>query len=154
MAAEALRKTASLMRHDIKVEVHGADGTSGALSEEDIAAADVVIFADDIHVERERFADKLLYETSTSRAIRRTRDVLECALALLPRGVNRAGGRSSYAGRARARRARRGGRGRGGRRRGERARQTDRRYYGLPDGHRAHVHGGRRADQGGAGARR
>ena len=88
MAAEALRKTASLMGDDIKVEIHGADGTSDALSEADIAAADVVIFAADIHVETQPFAGKRIYETSTSSAILRTRDVLEKALALIPRATN------------------------------------------------------------------
>jgi PTS system fructose-specific IIC component len=88
MAAEALRKTASLMGDDIKVEIHGADGTSDALSATDIAAADVVIFAADIHVETQPFAGKRIYETSTSSAILRTRDVLEKALALIPRAAN------------------------------------------------------------------
>jgi PTS system fructose-specific IIC component len=90
MAAEALRKTASLMGDDIKVEIHGADGTSDALSGADIAAADVVIFAADIHVETQPFAGKRIYETSTSSAILRTRDVLEKALALIPRAANAA----------------------------------------------------------------
>ncbi len=84
MAAEALRKTAALMGEEIKVEIHGADGTRDALSEEDIAAADVVILADDIHIETQDFEGKPIYETSTSNAIRRTREVLESALALLP----------------------------------------------------------------------
>ena len=88
MAAEALRKTAALMGEEIKVEIHGSEGTSDALSEEDIAAADVVILADDIHVETQPFEGKLIYETSTSNAIRRTRDVLEGALALLPSRAN------------------------------------------------------------------
>ncbi len=88
MAAEALRKTASLMGEDIKVEIHGADGTSDALSEEDIAAADVVIVAADIHVEMMPFEGKPIFETSTSSAIRNTRGVLEGALALLPQSAN------------------------------------------------------------------
>lgn len=88
MAAEALRKTAALMGEEIKVEIHSADGTSDALSQEDIAAADVVILADDIHVETQDFEGKPIYETSTSNAIRRTRDVLEGALALLPPRAN------------------------------------------------------------------
>ena len=36
MAAEALKKTASLMGHEIKVEVHGAEGTTDALTDDDI----------------------------------------------------------------------------------------------------------------------
>lgn len=84
MAAEALRKTAFVMGDDIQVEVRGAEGTTDPLSDEDIAAADVVILAADIHVGLERFGDKPIYEISTSTAIRRTRAVLESALALLP----------------------------------------------------------------------
>ncbi len=85
MAAEALRKTAALMGEGIKVEIHGAEGTTDPLSDEEVEAADVVILAADIHVELERFGDKPIYEVSTSKAIRETRAVLEGALALLPR---------------------------------------------------------------------
>src|ERR1035438_2367521 len=88
MAAEALRKTASLMGDDIKVEIHGAEGTRDPLSAGDIAAADVVILAADIHVETQPFAGKRVYETSTSTAILRTRDVLQSALALIPHAAN------------------------------------------------------------------
>jgi len=84
MAAEALKKTAALMGHDLKVEVHGAEGTSGRLSLADIAAADVVLIAADIHVETEPFGDKPILTVSTSRAIRSTQAVIEEALALVP----------------------------------------------------------------------
>jgi PTS system fructose-specific IIC component len=84
MAAEALRKTAALMGHQIKVEVHGAEGTSDALSADDIAEADVVLIAADIHVETELFGDKPILTTSTSRAIRETTKVIEDTLALVP----------------------------------------------------------------------
>jgi PTS system fructose-specific IIC component len=84
MAAEALKKTAALMGHDLKVEVHGAEGTSGRLSLADIAAADVVLIAADIHVETEPYGDKPILTVSTSRAIRSTQAVIEEALALVP----------------------------------------------------------------------
>jgi PTS system fructose-specific IIC component len=84
MAAEALRKTAALMGHGIKVEVHGAEGTQDALSAEDIAEADVALLAADIHVETGPFAGKATHTVSTSRAIRETRTVIEEALALVP----------------------------------------------------------------------
>jgi PTS system fructose-specific IIC component len=84
MAAEALRKTAALMGHQIKVEVHGAEGTSDALSADDIAEADVVLIAADIHVETELFGDKPILTTSTSRAIRETTKVIEDTLVLVP----------------------------------------------------------------------
>jgi PTS system fructose-specific IIC component len=87
MAAEALRKTASLIGEQMLVEVHGAEGTTGLLSEEEIAAADVVILAADIHVELERFEGKPIFEISTSKAIRETRAVIEGALALVPQAA-------------------------------------------------------------------
>jgi PTS system fructose-specific IIC component len=43
-----------------------------------------VILATDIRIEPARFAGKPIYETSTSEAIRKTRDVIGSALALLP----------------------------------------------------------------------
>ncbi len=84
MAAEALKKTAALMGHELKVEIHGAEGTTDRLSIADIAAADVVLIAADIHVETGPFADKPVLTVSTSRAIRNTKDVIEEALALVP----------------------------------------------------------------------
>ncbi len=51
MAAEALKKTASIMGHEIKVETQGSDGVKSALTDADIAAADVVIIAADAYVD-------------------------------------------------------------------------------------------------------
>ncbi|HEY9659151.1 MAG TPA: fructose PTS transporter subunit IIB, partial [Allocoleopsis sp.] len=42
MAAEALRKTAEVMGYSIQVETQGSEGVKHALSEADIAAADLV----------------------------------------------------------------------------------------------------------------
>ena len=84
MAAEALRKAAQMAGHSIRVETQGSIGTKDALSDADIAAADVVIVAADIHVDRERFAGKRVYDTPISAAIRNTREVLEEAEKLVP----------------------------------------------------------------------
>ncbi len=84
MAAEALKKTAALMGHEIQVEVHGAEGTTNPLSPDTIAAADAVLIAADIHVELEPFGDKPRLTVSTSRAIRDPRAVLGEALSLVP----------------------------------------------------------------------
>jgi fructose PTS system EIIBC or EIIC component len=81
MAAEALKKTAALMGHEFRVEVHGAEGTKDALTDEEIDAAEAVVLAADIHVGVERFGDKPITEVSTSRAIRETEAVLSEALA-------------------------------------------------------------------------
>lgn len=80
MAAEALRKTAEMLGYDIKVETQGADGVRNALSDADIAAANLVILAADIHVNLDRFQGKPLYLVSTSTAIRDTRRVVELAV--------------------------------------------------------------------------
>ncbi|HEY9603674.1 MAG TPA: PTS fructose-like transporter subunit IIB [Allocoleopsis sp.] len=81
MAAEALKKTAEVMGYDIKVETQGSEGVRNPLSEEDIADADLVIIGADIHVDASRFAGKPVYATSTSRAIRNTKAVIEDAIA-------------------------------------------------------------------------
>jgi fructose PTS system EIIBC or EIIC component len=83
MAAEALKKTAAVMGHEIKVETQGSEGVKSALSEADIAAADVVIISSDIHVEVKRFAGKPMVAVTTSEAIRKTKAVIEDALAEL-----------------------------------------------------------------------
>ena len=84
MAAEALKKAAELLGHKIKVETQGSAGTKNALSESDIAEADVVLLATDIRVDTRRFLEKPIYETYTSEAILQPKGVVEAALALLP----------------------------------------------------------------------
>jgi PTS system fructose-specific IIB component/fructose-specific PTS system IIB-like component len=57
MAAEQLEKTAKKLGHAIKVETQGAMGIENELSQQDIDAAQVAIFATDIALERaDRFA--------------------------------------------------------------------------------------------------
>ncbi len=59
MAAEALKKATKDTTDEIKVEIQGAMGIENRLSDEDIAAADLVIFAVDVGVrEQDRFKDK------------------------------------------------------------------------------------------------
>lgn len=81
MAAEALKKTAAVMGHDIKVETQGAEGAKNPLSARDVAEADVVIVASDIHVDMERFRGKPMAAVPVSDAIRKTRVVIENAIA-------------------------------------------------------------------------
>jgi fructose PTS system EIIBC or EIIC component len=83
MAAEALKKTAALMGHEIRVETQGAEGVKSPLSPADVAAADVVIVASDVHVDMARFAGKPMTAVPVSDAIRKTRAVIEAALAEL-----------------------------------------------------------------------
>ncbi|HEV2736360.1 MAG TPA: PTS fructose-like transporter subunit IIB [Longimicrobiaceae bacterium] len=87
MAAEALRRTAEVMGHPIRVEPQGHDGTGDTLSQAEIAAADVVILATDGHVDGARFDGRPVHETHVAEAIRHTREVLDAALALVPAPV-------------------------------------------------------------------
>ena len=124
MAAEAIKKTAELMGHEIQVEVHGAEGTTNRLAEETIAAADALLIAADIHVETEPFGDMPALTVSTSRAIRDTQGVLGELLALVP-------GLAAPAATGGAK----GARGSGGRRLAHPG------CHRLPDRHRPHLHG-------------
>lgn len=81
MAAEALEKTARLMGHTLRAEMQGSVGAKNVLTEQEIRDADVVIIATDIHIAMDRFSAKPVYAVSTSEAIRKTRAVIEGALA-------------------------------------------------------------------------
>ena len=71
MAAEQLEKTGRLLGHEVKVETQGAMGIENELSQGEIAAADVVIFAVDIAVERdERFASKRVVSVPVQQALK------------------------------------------------------------------------------------
>src|SRR5512147_1596855 len=81
MAAEALEKTAKVMGHTLRAEMQGSVGAQNVLTEQEIRQADLVIIATDIHVNMDRFGGKPVYAVSTSDAIRKTRAVIEEALA-------------------------------------------------------------------------
>lgn len=83
MAAEALKRTAAVMGHAMRVETQGSVGPADPLSAAEIADADVVILASDIHVDVARFAGKPIHAVRTSDAIRHTRQVIEAAAALV-----------------------------------------------------------------------
>lgn len=80
MAAEALKKTAGVMGHEIAVETQGAEGIRDELTELQITEADVVIVSSDIHIDMSRFAGRPMYAASTTEAIRYTKAVIEAAL--------------------------------------------------------------------------
>ena len=56
-------------------------GAQDKLTEEEIAAADLVILACDIEVDPTRFAGKRLYRTSTGNALKKAQTTIEAALA-------------------------------------------------------------------------
>lgn len=95
MAAEGLEQAAQALGHTIKVETQGSAGVRNALSDADIAAADMVIIAADTHVDTARFATKTRYETRTEPAIRHGTEVIESALARLAAPATRTTAASS-----------------------------------------------------------
>lgn len=80
MAAEALRKAAIELGHEIKVETQGSVGAKNQLTPEDIERADAVAIAADTHVDLSRFAGKRLYQTSTKQALKDGKGVIQTAL--------------------------------------------------------------------------
>ena len=85
MAAEALKKTAAILGHELKVETQGAEGAKTRCRAADVAAADVVIVASDIHVDMARFAGKPMVAVPVSRRHPQDPVVIENALAELRR---------------------------------------------------------------------
>ncbi|WP_026958759.1 PTS fructose transporter subunit IIBC [Aliagarivorans taiwanensis] len=79
MAAEALEEGASKQGHQIKIETRGSVGAKNTLSEQEIAAADLVIIAADIEVDMARFDGKRVYKTSTGNALKKTQETLAAA---------------------------------------------------------------------------
>jgi len=78
MAAENIEKTAKELGHEIKVETQGAMGIENELTAEDIANADVVIFAVDIMVEQlERFDGKPKIEIPVQQALKNPKAIFE-----------------------------------------------------------------------------
>ncbi|WP_252109692.1 MULTISPECIES: PTS fructose-like transporter subunit IIB [unclassified Halomonas] len=81
MAAEALSEAGRALGHVIRVETQGSVGAQDQLTEQEIAAADVVILACDIEVDPTRFAGKRIYRTSTGTALKKPQVTIEAALA-------------------------------------------------------------------------
>ncbi|KRM95050.1 fructose-like phosphotransferase enzyme IIB component 2 [Liquorilactobacillus aquaticus DSM 21051] len=83
MAAANLKKFAKKENYDIKVETQGAMGIENELSQAEIDAADVVIFAVDTTVQNEeRFTSKKILEVGTSKVVKDGRETIEAAARL------------------------------------------------------------------------
>ncbi|MEQ1964438.1 PTS fructose transporter subunit IIBC [Xenorhabdus khoisanae] len=80
MAAKALETEAEKRGWQIKVETRGSVGTNNAITDVEIAAADLVVVAADIDVDLSPFSGKRLYRTSTGAALKRTAQELHNAL--------------------------------------------------------------------------
>ncbi|MGF1699501.1 fructose-specific PTS transporter subunit EIIC [Photobacterium makurazakiensis] len=80
MAARALEALVQEHGFNVKVETQGSIGAENILSEEEIAAADVVIIASDIEIELARFAGKRIYKTRPKVAIKDAKALVDVAL--------------------------------------------------------------------------
>ncbi|MBD1805862.1 PTS fructose-like transporter subunit IIB [Microcoleus sp. FACHB-SPT15] len=96
MAAEALRKAAVELGHDIKVETQGSVGAKNQLTPEEIAQADAVIIAADTYVDLSRFGGKRVYETSTKQALKAGKSVIEDALSMPEPAAQGVAGQGDY----------------------------------------------------------
>ncbi|MGP1458514.1 MAG: PTS fructose transporter subunit IIABC [Treponema sp.] len=80
MAAEKLEKTAAKFGAAIKVETRGASGVKNELTAADIAKADCVIVAADMHVPLERFDGKPLVQCKVGDGINKADTLIQDAL--------------------------------------------------------------------------
>ena len=80
MAKDALEKAGQELGWDVKIETQGQKGIEFRISDEEIAAADAVIFATDIYVDPERFMNKKFLQVKTNDAIHNPKNVLEQSL--------------------------------------------------------------------------
>ncbi len=99
MAAEALSEAGKSLSHAIRVETQGSVGAQNALTDEEIAEADLVILACDIEVDPTRFAGKRIYRTSTGNALKKAKLTIQAALenAAVESVVGAPGGASNSA---------------------------------------------------------
>ncbi|MEN5264219.1 fructose-specific PTS transporter subunit EIIC [Stenotrophomonas sp. TWI587] len=81
MAAEGLQQAAKALGHVIRVETQGSVGAQDALSDEEIAAADLVLIAADREVDLSRFAGKRLFKSGTKSAINDGQNLIRKAMA-------------------------------------------------------------------------
>jgi PTS system fructose-specific IIC component len=81
MAAEGLEKAAAELGHAIRVETQGSVGAGNPLSEEEIAAAELIIIAADREVDKSRFAGKRVFFSGTQAAIIGGKALIERAFA-------------------------------------------------------------------------
>jgi fructose PTS system EIIBC or EIIC component len=84
MAADALKKAAQDLGYQMKVETQGSVGAKNQLTDEEIADADAVVIAADTHVDLSRFRGKRVYETSTGKALKEGKAVIQAALEMPP----------------------------------------------------------------------
>jgi|SRR5690554_558294 len=76
MAAESLVKAGKSLGVHMIVETNGAIGVENKLKEVDIKSSVGVIIASDISIDKIRFKDKIIIETTTSEAIKDSKKLI------------------------------------------------------------------------------
>lgn len=80
IAQEKLENAGAKAGHDIHIETQGTIGIENELTQEQIAAADIVIIAADVKIAgRERFEGKRIIEVSTEIAVKSPNKLIEKA---------------------------------------------------------------------------
>lgn len=102
-AAEALKKSAVALGHEIRVEIQGSVGAKNRLTDEEIDRADAVVIAADAYVDTARFAGKRLYQTTIKAALHGGQKIIQEALALPEPAKTDLGGPVEEAEKARSR---------------------------------------------------
>lgn len=83
MAAEQLEKVAKKLGHTIKVETQGAMGIENELSQAEIDAAEVVILAADIALEKpERFSGRRQVQVPVQAALKDPAGIFQKAMTI------------------------------------------------------------------------
>ncbi len=72
MSAEAIENYAKAQGWSVKVETRGQVGVGNAISDQEVAEADLVFVAADIDVDLSKFHGKKMYRTSTGLALKKT----------------------------------------------------------------------------------
>jgi PTS system fructose-specific IIC component len=81
MAAEGIQEAAKALGYHARVETQGSVGARDTLTDEEIAAADVVIIAADTQIDLSRFVGKRVFESGTKAAINAGQALIARALA-------------------------------------------------------------------------
>ncbi len=77
MAAEAIEKAAKAKGYEVKVETRGSVGVENALSDEEIASADVIVLACDMTTPTDRFKGKKLISVGVAEAIKHASEIID-----------------------------------------------------------------------------
>jgi PTS system fructose-specific IIC component len=80
MAEEKLLQAGKQLGYDLRVETHGSKGIGTPFTQAEIDAADLVIFATDVHVDNDRFVGKKFYHVPVAKAVKDPNDVINQAI--------------------------------------------------------------------------